>query len=269
MKKSRHEFYLKYVDLKNQIGNEVVKYIIDELNKRGLITKYNKDYDFTVNGIPMHAVSDFQAVTFNNNEIWGNKDFKTITRPTASSYGSKNPEIFEILKDNGVDSAIGGPSFTNIDEIVSFFNESGLNIVTKRKLNNANKKTGVFEHVVSFQQFESYGIKTRANLPEKHNPDCFILVGDYDRNTDVTYCVYVRGEKIGQESCEIYMGPNYKSGATCPNRSYHYTVDKIPKRWISYWQELKKIAQRDYPQYLNFLSSDKLINVHKQTGIFN
>lgn len=92
-----------------------------------------------------------------------------------------------------------------------------------------------------------------------HNPDCDILIEQIDRNTIISYGVYVNGPKTGEEFMEYYSGPNYvddPSGSNQAEQNYSrcYSVDRIPKRWRLEWEALKVMYQAEYLLTSNLVS---------------
>jgi hypothetical protein len=88
-----------------------------------------------------------------------------------------------------------------------------------------------------------FGRGTTFHSHENHNPDCDIIVGHIDADTDLTYGIYVKGPKKGEEFCEYYSGENY-----CPEsrkRSYSklWKPVNIPIKYYTRWQLLRSIYQ--------------------------
>lgn len=95
------------------------------------------------------------------------------------------------------------------------------------------------------ESFNWYDIK--FNSHKDHNPYCDILEGHLDRDTLITYGIYVKGPQTGNEFMEYYKGPNYKPESLMKNsNSRIYTPDKIPAKYQNNWNELRSIYQTDY-----------------------
>ena len=106
------------------------------------------------------------------------------------------------------------------------------------------------KHIPSFDEFLNESIKwydLSFNSHGDHNPECDILEGHIVRDTLITYGIYVKGPKTGQEFMEYYSGPNYKPETTKKKSSSRmYTPDKIPAKYQNAWNELRSIYQSDY-----------------------
>lgn len=163
-------------------------------------------------------------------------------------------------------------TFDRVLEVLKeMYNDMG-HFYKSEKVQRTNDITGVFEHLVSFkdfdQIFESYqlidGIKVE---PRTFNSECFMLSWDLNKNTDLIYGIYTEGPNKGKEFMEVYQGPNYKSNCdkNCLNYSRHYDAEKVPKTFIVEWNRLKKIAQ----EHFSYGVSNKLIDVNKNTGLFD
>lgn len=88
-----------------------------------------------------------------------------------------------------------------------------------------------------------FGKGSTLHSHKNHNPNCDILVGHLDDDTDLTYGIYVNGPETGQEFCEYYSGENY-----CPNsskRSYSrmWIPSNIPVKYKQLWQLLRSNYQ--------------------------
>ena len=108
------------------------------------------------------------------------------------------------------------------------------------------------KHIKTFESFVNETLNTKwydlvFNSHKDHNPTCDILEGHLDRNSLITYGIYVNGPNIGNEFMEYYSGPNYKPESVGKNSSSRmYTSDKIPAKYKSMWNELREIYQSDY-----------------------
>ena len=110
-----------------------------------------------------------------------------------------------------------------------------------------------FRNIQSFNEFINEAATTKwydlvFNSHKNHNPECDILEGHLDRNSLITYGIYVNGPNKGKEFMEYYSGPNYKpeSVGTSRSSSRMYTTDKIPAKYLNMWQELREIYQNEY-----------------------
>lgn len=90
------------------------------------------------------------------------------------------------------------------------------------------------------------------NLHHNHNPDCDIVCYQLDKDTNITYGVYVkpairwRGPiglpiQVGDEFMEVYVGENYNVGSKkrSYSRVYSRTTDKFPEKYSVLWFKLK------------------------------
>lgn len=114
--------------------------------------------------------------------------------------------------------------------------------------------------------------KVTFNLHTFHNPDCDILEYQLDKDTNITYGVYVkpairwRGPvglpiQIGDEFMEIYSGENYVVGSKKRSHSRCYSdISEIPKKHLALWQQLKNY-------YLDCKENGKLAEM-LETGRF-
>jgi hypothetical protein len=110
-----------------------------------------------------------------------------------------------------------------------------------------------FRNIQSFNEFLNEAATTKwydlvFNSHKNHNPNCDILEGHLDRNSLITYGIYVNGPEKGNEFMEYYSGPNYKPEAVGTSRSTSrmYTSDKIPAKYLNMWQELREIYENEY-----------------------
>jgi len=88
--------------------------------------------------------------------------------------------------------------------------------------------------------------KIKFNSHKKHNPECDIIEGHLNQDSFMTYGIYVKGEKQGEEFMEYYAGPNYVVGSTVKSFSRLFKTDKIPSKYKSKWEELKKVYNSKY-----------------------
>jgi hypothetical protein len=91
------------------------------------------------------------------------------------------------------------------------------------------------------------------NSHKNHNPDCDILCYQLDKDTTITYGVYVKPAirwkgpvgypiQIGTEFMEVYVGENYNVDSTKRSHSRCYYNDgdtKVPAKYHKLWQDLK------------------------------
>jgi len=85
-------------------------------------------------------------------------------------------------------------------------------------------------------------IKTKFNSHKNHNPSADILEGHLDKDSYITYVVYIKDAgraKAGEEFMEYYIGENYKLGSNKKSHSRVYSVDKIPSKYKKAWDKLK------------------------------
>ena len=82
-------------------------------------------------------------------------------------------------------------------------------------------------------------IETKFNSHKNHNPYADILEGKIDKDSFITYYVYVKGDEIGKEGMEYYVGSNYVVGSSKKSSSRRYDADKIPSKYKKAWDRLK------------------------------
>lgn len=109
------------------------------------------------------------------------------------------------------------------------------------------------KHIQLFEQFINEGIKFinfKFNSHKNHNPYCDILEGHLDKDTYITYGIYVKDSsaewKKGDEFMEYYTGENYKVGSNKKSSSRLYAIDKIPAKYKAAWEELKAKYEKEY-----------------------
>jgi hypothetical protein len=80
-----------------------------------------------------------------------------------------------------------------------------------------------------------------------HNPNCDILVGHIDQDTDMTYGRYLTGPNAGEEFMEYYRGPNYVHRST-KNSSYsrRWKPINIPVKYFCLWQLLRSVYAQQH-----------------------
>ena len=98
------------------------------------------------------------------------------------------------------------------------------------------------KHIQLFEDFVNEQAKDTFNSHKNHNPAADILQRQLDRDTTITYGIYVKdlgSQKKGDEFMEIYIGSNYVPYSTKRSNSKYYTSDQIPSKYKSVWDELK------------------------------
>lgn len=98
------------------------------------------------------------------------------------------------------------------------------------------------KHIQLFEDFVNEQAKDTFNSHKNHNPAADILQRQLDRDTMITYGIYVKdlgSKKKGDEFMEIYIGSNYVPDSTKRSHSKYYTSDQIPSKYKSVWDELK------------------------------
>ena len=84
-----------------------------------------------------------------------------------------------------------------------------------------------------------------------HNPSCDILEGYIDKDTTITYGIYVEDYKDadggiikkGTEFCEYYSGENYNVGSKKKSYSRMWYADAIPVKYKALWTLLRSLYQ--------------------------
>lgn len=90
-------------------------------------------------------------------------------------------------------------------------------------------------------------VKVEFNSHENHNPSCDILCGYIDKDSFITYGVYVteyNGIKKGSEFMEYYSGENYVFGSTKKSNSRMFKIyegQEIPEKYREAWLKLKRM----------------------------
>lgn len=108
------------------------------------------------------------------------------------------------------------------------------------------------KHIKLFEQFVNEGVKFidfKFNSHKNHNPSADILQGHLDKDTFITYGIYVKdsgSKKVGDEFMEYYSGENYNVGSTKRSSSRVYSPDKIPAKYKAAWEELKAKYEKEY-----------------------
>jgi len=104
--------------------------------------------------------------------------------------------------------------------------------------------------IKSFENFINEGYQwydLKFNSHKDHNPEADILEGHIDRNTLITYGIFVKGPKTGEEFMEYYTGPNYKpESLNKSSRSKYFSSSEIPAKYKKMWDELKSTYENDY-----------------------
>lgn len=108
------------------------------------------------------------------------------------------------------------------------------------------------KHIKLFEQFVNEAVKFidfKFNSHKNHNPQADILQGHLNRDTFITYGIYVKdssSRKAGDEFMEYYSGENYNTGSTKRSSSRVYSPDKIPAKYKAAWEELKAKYEKEY-----------------------
>jgi len=88
-----------------------------------------------------------------------------------------------------------------------------------------------------------FGKGVRFFSHKNHNPDCDIMVGQIDDDTSLSYGVYVKGPRTGQEFCEYYSGENYNILSRKRSCSRMWYADKMPIKYRKLWEVLRSNYQ--------------------------
>lgn len=92
--------------------------------------------------------------------------------------------------------------------------------------------------------------KIKFHSHKNHNPSCDILEYHIDKDTFITYGIYVKPAvrviegidyqlKVGHEFMEIYTGENYNVDSTKRSHSRLYYANTIPEKYKALWQSLR------------------------------
>lgn len=98
------------------------------------------------------------------------------------------------------------------------------------------------KHIKLFEDFVNEQVKDTFHSHKTHNPTADILQRQLDRDTQVTYGIYIKdsgSRKNGEEFMELYVGSNYSPDSTKRSYSRLYTPDQIPAKYKSIWNELR------------------------------
>lgn len=105
------------------------------------------------------------------------------------------------------------------------------------------KKIKLYEEFIG-EAYKFYDLFFNSHVD--HNPECDILEGHLDKDSLITYGIYVKGPKQGLEFMEYYSGSNYKPTSDKRSNSKLFMVDKIPAKYKAMWEDLKKIYEDEY-----------------------
>ena len=79
---------------------------------------------------------------------------------------------------------------------------------------------------------------------KSHNPSCYIVESRIDKDSYMTYGVYVNGPKTGDEFFEYYRGENYAVGSKLQSYSLHKAgEDNVPKAHLNAWKAARTYYQ--------------------------
>jgi hypothetical protein len=95
---------------------------------------------------------------------------------------------------------------------------------------------------------------------KNHNPQCDIIESRIDKDSHITYGIYVNGPKTGDEFFEYYRGSNYNVGSNLPSYSLHKAgEDNVPKAHKNRWNAARKYYQ-DLMAEITALEAQELIS---------
>jgi len=95
---------------------------------------------------------------------------------------------------------------------------------------------------------------------KNHNPQCDIIESRIDKDSFITYGIYVNGPETGNEFFEYYRGSNYNVGSSLPSYSLHKTgEDNVPKAHKNRWNEAREYYQ-DLMAEIEALETQELIS---------
>lgn len=86
----------------------------------------------------------------------------------------------------------------------------------------------------------------KFNSHKVHNPNCDIMEIKIDKDTVLTYGIYIKGEKLGEEFSEYYKGSNYVNNSTAKSYSKSYKLKDTPKKYIETVNKLKEIYNTQF-----------------------
>jgi len=95
---------------------------------------------------------------------------------------------------------------------------------------------------------------------KNHNPQCDIIESRIDKDSFITYGVYVNGPNTGDEFFEYYRGSNYNVGSNLPSYSLHKAgEDNVPKAHKIRWNAAREYYQ-DLMAEITALEAQELIS---------
>lgn len=86
----------------------------------------------------------------------------------------------------------------------------------------------------------------RFNSHKVHNPFCDIMEAKIDQDSILTYGIYIKGPRIGEEFCEYYRGENYINHSKVKSYSRLYSIEKTPKKYTETLKEIKGIYNTQF-----------------------
>jgi hypothetical protein len=118
------------------------------------------------------------------------------------------------------------------------------------------------KHIKLFEQFIAE-YEDKFNSHKNHNPTADIVERQLDKDTMITYGIYVKDsgpKKKGDEFMEIYTGENYVVGSKKRSHSRYFDADKIPAAYRKTWEELKSKYENELKE--SSLTESKSIKDH-------
>jgi len=132
------------------------------------------------------------------------------------------------------------------------------------------------KHIKLYEEFvnEVYRVPVKYgedtfNSHKNHNPNVDIVERQINKDTKVTYGIYVKdsgSKKKGDEFMEIYTGKNYVVGSTAKSYSRYFDADKIPAAYRKTWEELKSKYETELKESITEAAEPKFV-VHKGAAV--
>jgi len=183
-----------------------------------------------------------------------NEAVEYVTKETGESALSF---LKEMVEGESAELAIKEEKLATYESMISFLkDQKGLlanadrnDEAIKEAESLINSEIKVWEDKIAQLDEAVKFIDYKFNSHKNHNPSCDILQGHLDKETYITYGIYVKdvsSKKAGQEFMEYYTGENYNVGSSKKSNSRYYEPDTIPAKYLAAWNELKSKYENEY-----------------------
>ena len=191
------------------------------------------------------------------------KFFKAKTANEAAEYVTKETGesalsfLKEMVEGQSAELAIKEEKLQTYESMLSFLkDQKGLlanadrsDAAIKEAESLINGEIKVWEDKIAQLDEAVKFIDYKFNSHKVHNPACDIIQGHLDKDTYITYGIYVKdagSKKAGQEFMECYTGENYNLGSLKRSNSRYYEPNTIPAKYLAAWNELKSKYENEY-----------------------